>query len=298
MAGFLQNALKIRSRAEEAASDLPALMVQAQKAVASVLHGEHAQRKAGNGEKFWQFREYVPGDRPQDIDWRQSAKTDRVFIRQKEWQTTQDTIFWCSRYKGMDFHSGNNPSKADAAKVLTLALTILVTRAGDRAGLLGGTRPGRSEKTLENLGNNLINNQADEGILPSAVNPLPAHATFIQIGDFLSPVEEIKHCFQSFGGRADSGLVIQVLDPAELELPYDGRVVFEDPDGQNQELVNHVGSVRNGYQARIEEHRHALERLCRQQGWHYALHRTDADIADTLAVVWAQMSRSFMEMQA
>lgn len=291
MAGFLRSALKFRTEAEDATSQLPALMVQAQRAVASVLHGEHAQRKSGAGEKFWQYREYVPGDRPQDIDWRQSGKTDRVYIKQKEWQTTQTTALWCSRYAGMNFQSGKNPTKAEVTKVLTLALALLTNRAGDQIGLLGTSNFGRSERALETLGNDLCLPSDDHAPLPHTNTPLPQHAALIQIGDFLQPIEEIKAALKPLSARADSGLIVQVLDPAELELPYNGRIVFEAPSGTDQETINHVPSIRDGYQARIQAHIEEVQALCKRYGWHYALHRTDVPLSETLSAIWLEISK-------
>lgn len=287
----------LRRAAEEAASDLPALMARAEKAVANMLHGEHAQRKPGIGERFWQYREYAPGDRPQDIDWRQSAKGDRVYIKQKEWQTTQTAVFWCAGGAGMDFTSGRRfASKAVEARTLTLALAILMTRAGEQVGLYGGGRSGRTELSLQRIGEALVSENGFKDDLPDpAAARLPLHCTLVQIGDFLSPLEDIEATFKKLSARSSSGLVIQVLDPAEIELPYSGRVLFETPGGSMREPVNHVESIREQYKARIEFHINGLRSLCRQQQWHYVLHRTDRDVAETLAEVWASMSHDVLE---
>jgi uncharacterized protein (DUF58 family) len=287
----------LRRAAEEAASDLPALMARAERAVAGMLQGEHAQRKPGTGERFWQFREYVPGDRPQDIDWRQSAKGDRTYIKQKERQTTQTALFWCGGGAGMDFSSSKKfASKAVEAKTLTLALAILMTRAGEQVGILGGGRTGRTELSLQRIGDSLINDDASFGELPDTEGAmLPMNCSLIQIGDFLSPLEEIEETFKSLSPRASSGLVIQVLDPAEIELPYSGRVLFEAPTDSSREAINHVDSIRDQYRERIEFHTNGLRALCRQQQWHYTLHRTDRDVADTLSDIWAEMSHDILE---
>ena len=286
------NILLTRQRAEDAASDLPALMASAEKAVSSVLLGEHTQRKTGAGERFWQFREYMPSDRPQDIDWRQSGKTDQVYIRQKEWQTPQGTIFWCSRSAGMEFTSDEAlPSKAEAAKVLTLALAMLITRAGDQVGLYGHQRTGRSEAALQRIGTGLFEELKNPTPLPPDTYATPKNSSLVQIGDFLEPPEDIEHVFKNLSAQSQSGLVIQVLDPAEIELPYQGRVIFEDPQNKGREIVNHVGSIRAAYKERIESQMASVESLCRKYQWNYFLHRTDTPAKETLAAIWAQMNR-------
>ena len=48
----------------------------------------------GMGENFWQFRPYQTGDTVEGIDWRQSAKGDRLYIRETEWSAAQTVWLW------------------------------------------------------------------------------------------------------------------------------------------------------------------------------------------------------------
>lgn len=277
--------LPLRQRAEDAAAHLSFLMAEADKAVASILHGEHRQRKSGSGERFWQFREYHPGDRPQDIDWRQSGKTDRVFIRQKEWQTNQGCFFWMTRSESMAFQSSDKIlSKADAARVLTLALALLLTHGGEEIGILGSPRKGRSQAALQTLADSLLETAWHAETLPSG-RPAPNSSVYL-LGDFLDPIDEIEIAFKNLSAQSDAGFVIQILDPAELELPYDGRIVFEAPTDKQRELVNNVGSVRAEYSRRINAHIAAVRNICQTCEWHHVLHATNRDIKDTLLEVW------------
>jgi uncharacterized protein (DUF58 family) len=291
MAEYLKKALSLRRKAEQESADLPSLMALAEKAASSILHGEHTQRKSGPGEKFWQFREYSPGDRPQDIDWRQSAKTDRVYVRQKEWQTTQNTAFWCASGPGMEFSSKKSiPTKSEIAKILTLALSLLMTRSGEQIGLLGAGRMGRSENILQHIGNALCDPARKSENLPDIKSHrLAANTSLIQIGDFLQPYEEIESVFKSLSGQTTNGIVIQILDPAEINLPYQGRVIFEDPANRARENISHVRSIKQAYKERIREHLRQIDQLCRHCGWRYMLHRTDKPLNDTLATLWAQI---------
>ncbi len=283
-------ALSLRRHAEDSAAHLASLMVEAEKAVVGILHGEHRQRKSGSGERFWQFREYHPGDRPQDIDWRQSGKTDRVFIRQKEWQTNQSAFFWCSRAKGMDFRSDDNlPTKADAAKIITLALGLLMTHSGEEIGMLGSTRKGRSEAALQAIAENLMDETIPGEALPG--DKAPRHSALFLAGDFLSPPGDIQPVFKNLSAQSDSGFVIQILDPAEIELPYDGRVVFEEPSHDKQrELVNNVSSIRAEYRHRVAAHIAAVKKTCLDCEWHHVLHPTNRDIKNTLLEIWTTLS--------
>lgn len=289
----------LRRRAEENAAGLPALMAAAEHAAAGVMAGAHTRRRAGAGEKFWQFREYHEHDRPQDIDWRQSAKGERVFIRQKEWQTMQTAFLWVAGGPGMDFSSSRRlPRKSETAQILALSFALLMTRAGERVGLLGGSaRPGRSENAMARLGAALLTETPHFPVLPPDLEPDASsrHSALILIGDFLSPPEQIAAAFESLRAFEGSALVLQTLDPAEIELPYDGRAIFRDPAGGPRRIVDNVGSVREAYRHRIENQIADVAALARQHHWSYLLHRTDADIADTLAAAWAAMSPQALE---
>jgi len=126
----------LRHKAEKAAQSVEGLLVEAERAAMSVLHGGHARRTSGSGEKFWQFREYAPDDEPRMIDWRQSAKGARVYVKQREWETAQSILFWCLRSKGMDFSSapGKVPTKLECAQILSLAVALLSVRGGENVG--------------------------------------------------------------------------------------------------------------------------------------------------------------------
>jgi uncharacterized protein (DUF58 family) len=281
----------LRRKAEEAASSLPALMLKAERAAQNIFHGEHAQRRAGAGEKFWQFREYTPQDRPQDIDWRQSGKTDRVFIRQKERQLPQTALFWTCTDSSMNFSSEKQfPTKEEAARVLILAMSILMTHSGERVGMLGASKTGRSESSLENISVLLTNPETKEALPMHA--PVRGHknSEVILAGDFLSSTEDIERSFKSLVPMTGGGLVIQVLDPAEIELPYDGRAIFEDNANIHREIVQNVPSIREQYRQRIEKHCDEVHDICKGCGWNYILHRTDKPYEKTLLQVWTILS--------
>ena len=78
----------IHHKAEELAALLP-LMVAAERVAATVSQGVHGRRSVGQGETFWQFRRYGFGDSTQLIDWRQSAKSQPVYVRETEWEAAQ-----------------------------------------------------------------------------------------------------------------------------------------------------------------------------------------------------------------
>jgi uncharacterized protein (DUF58 family) len=272
-------------------------MLKSQKIAESVLHGEHARRKPGTGENFWQFREYIPTDRPQDIDWRQSAKGDNIYIKQKEWLVTRKVLFWCAGGKSMNF--GSNPenpfyTKQENAQIMCLALALLLQRSYEQIGIYGGGRAGRSELAMERLGQYLLDRshaKPEDGSLPDTTSStLPRHAIFIGVGDFLSPIEEIEARFDILGQQTKNALIIQTLDPAEIYLGFSGRVRFKGIAAE-EEIINNVSNIRENYKQRITNHIKQIEALCVRYNWNYQLHCTDKDIGYTLKAIWESIER-------
>ncbi|HEY8014108.1 MAG TPA: DUF58 domain-containing protein, partial [Dongiaceae bacterium] len=218
-----------RREAEGLAARLPPLLIAALRVAATVEQGVHGRRRIGTGDAFWQFRQYQPGEPATRIDWRQSAKSDRLFLRETEWAAAQSVWFWRDASASMDWHSAPGlPRKRERAEVLTLALASLLLRAGERVALLGGDLPpSASRATVERMALELdAADAAGSESLPPG-RPLPRHAQLVLMGDFLSPLPAIEAALRPHAERGVKGHLLMVSDPAEESLPFLGRVRFE-----------------------------------------------------------------------
>lgn len=275
---------KLRKQAGQASDPLPALMMQAERVAANIIHGAHGQRKAGAGEKFWQFREYQDSDRPQDIDWRQSAKNDHVFIKQREWQATQKTYLWCAQGKSMTFASTKHlKTKQETAQILTLALALLLIKGEENIGIFGNQKTGRGHNRIEDIAHALITDAHIDHELPDHQSfHLPQNAGFIAVGDFLCPLEEIERNFADIATRTKNVAIIQILDPYEIDLEYKGRIQFNGLSTAQNTLINNVSSIRDNYNARMQNHIQSLQNLVHGYGWSYHLHQSNEDLSAAL----------------
>lgn len=289
---LFNNIKSLRAKAEDNISGLPGLVMHAEKIAATIMHGEHSQRKSGSGETFRQFRPYESSDRPQDIDWRQSAKADQVFIKQRELQSTIKTYLWRAHGESMDFSSDATfMRKQDAANILTMALALLTRSAKEPIGLIDDMKSGRSDAHMHAIANtlSLAPLKGADDVLPDiegGVVPFPRHSAFYGIGDFLSPIEEVEACFSKIAAKTQNVIIVQVLDPAEITLNYNGRVRFRNHDAHDH-IVNHVPSIRSAYQERVYAHIEQIQRLCLGYNWGVYLHTTDTPLRDALHDIWA-----------
>ncbi|HYL31872.1 MAG TPA: DUF58 domain-containing protein [Stellaceae bacterium] len=265
----------LRHRAEAASLALPPLLIAAERVAATVLQGTHGRRRTGQGETFWQFRQYEPGDPVTRIDWRESAKSQHVYVRETEWEAAQSVYLWRDASGSMDYASDTNlPTKRDRAELLTLALAALLVRGGERVTLMGsGAAPAYGRGVLDRLAL-LLERSAIAADLP-AFEKLPRHGQVVWIGDLLAPLETTAALVLRYADAGLKGHLLQVLDPAEESLPFAGRVRFEGLEDENPLLVSRVEAIRTGYAERLRRHRDGLAALTRGAGWTFATHRTD-----------------------
>lgn len=269
--------ISLRQGADALSAALPALMLQAEQIANTLSHGEHGRRRSGIGESFWQFRHYNPGDAANKIDWRQSAKSQSHFVRENEWQGAQSVWLWCDRSPSMDYCSAfAAQSKQQRALVLSLALASLLMRGGERIGLLqpGGAPASSGRAAFSRLAENMVLTPAGENDLPPLLG-LPRFARLVLVGDFLAPLEETGALVRSYAAKGVQGHLLQVLDPAEEDLPFAGKVRFEGMQGEGNLTVGRVEGLRGAYHRRIQQHQDELRALCRGAGWSFANHRTD-----------------------
>jgi len=318
--------LRLQQTAESVSAALPPLLVAAERVASTVAQGVHGRRRVGQGETFWQFRQYEPGDAPQRIDWRQTAKSDRVFVREMEWEAAQSVWLWRDASPSMDWRSSRElPTKRARADLLLLALAVLLVRAGERVALLGSGRlPGSGKAMISRLALGLHRatqaqesagepqtpqEDQEERASPAAKSPvvtsglpatedLPRHAQGIFLGDFLAPLEHIAERLRYFAERGLRGHMVQILDPAEACLPYRGRVRFEGLEAEEPWLLSKVETVREAYLARVELQREGLQEIARSLGWTASLHHTDSPPQMALLAAYSALSHNLVAQPA
>lgn len=294
-----ENTQATQQRAERLAAVLPPLLVRAERVAATVAQGVHGRRRVGMGDTFWQFRHYEMGDPTQRIDWRRSARSDALFVRETEWEAAASVWLWCDLSPSMAYRSSPQlPEKGDRAALLLLALTALLVRGDEHIALLGSgqlPRPGRQalnrialllDRRQEHL------EEAMQGSLP-VFELLPRHGQLVLIGDLLAPLEETDALVRRFAARGVKGHLVQILDPAEESLPFAGRNRFEGLEGEGEVLIRRVESVRSAYIERLAQHRDGLRTIARAVGWDFVTHRTDHAPEQALLALYATLSANW-----
>lgn len=286
----------LRHEAEELAAPLPALLVEAERVANTVAFGIHGRRRVGQGETFWQYRQYTSGDARNAIDWRKSArapKNETLFVRDNEWEAAQSVYLYSDHSPSMHYHSsGHYPRKSDAATVMTLALALLLVRAGERIANLAGTGPPATGRAaFDRLATEIGSNDVSGDRIPMD-RKLPAHARVILISDFLEPLDVIRQKLDALTAQGITGHMVQISDPAEETFPFAGRLQFEAPSGGPKITFGRSENLKDDYRLAWVAHREALADRATRTGWTFVSHCTDTPPQSTLLSLYLDLAGS------
>lgn len=265
---------KSANQAQVLAAELPRLILAAERlafAAAPGLHGRHA---AGPGHAFWQFRDWQNGDDTRNIDWRRSAQGDRLYLKDREREASANIELCLVDSPTLDFASDKTlPTKRERASLLLLASAAILLRAGERVGLAGSPPQRAGPAALTAIA---------AGLISGVHAPNNPQARQIICGDFLQPDPEFTH-------RA-GGVVLHILDPAECDFPYRGRVIFEGLGDASEIEAANAELWQTAYRSRIGALREHVAQSALAAGQTPVFHRTDMPPAHALAALYQALS--------
>jgi uncharacterized protein (DUF58 family) len=277
----------------ELAVRLAGLTFRARRTVDGLLAGMHRSPHRGASAIFKEHRGYRPGDDPRLIDWRAYARSDRYTIKHFEHETQLRGTLALDISRSMHWGSGDL-SKLDHAATLLAALAYVLTRQGDAVSLITFDQtvrdrvPPRSGAAhLDYLMRVLADPSAphDETSLRESLDKLLEHAgrmgLVVVASDLLDLEDSALDPIARLQARGHQTIVLHVLDPAEIELPYDQPTRFEGLEGESPLEVDPQG-VRRRYREAIDQFLSSCQRRIVAAGGRYMLARTDTPPEHTL----------------
>jgi uncharacterized protein (DUF58 family) len=280
----------LQREAAELSGVLEHLSVEARQVAAQLAMGIHGRRRPGPGEEFWEFRAFVPGEAAHRIDWRRSARDDRLYVREREWESAASYAIWFDLSPSMHFVSNlAQKPKRDRAIVIGLALADMLVHAGERVALYGRTSPMASRQIILRLAEALLRAGAQEsapGGFPPDI-PLRRQDRLVLIGDFILPAAEFAEKLRALAAKGVRGTILMVRDPVEEEFPFSGELEFEGMESPDLWRVGEAGEVATRYRERILAHRAELRRIATRHGFSFLHHVTDRPPAEVLLMLAA-----------
>jgi uncharacterized protein (DUF58 family) len=291
------HAIRLTQQGDVLSSALPPLLVQAEKVAASVILGIHGRKAAGPGESFWQYRPYTFGDSTQRIDWHRSARADGVYIRENEWESANTLWVWANTSDRMNYKSHlASVTKRERAQLIAAAMACLAVRGHERVGALGGLRhAAHGRVALARVSEHIASLREDS--IPQPMG-MQRRAAAVIVSDFLDDADQLRKALTGIASAKIRGHLVQIADPAEESLPFDGRIEFKGIDLPATYLARKTEDLRADYVKAYAAHRVMLRELARSLGFSFTVHRTDQPAASVLLPLHLQVSGRAMTPQA
>ncbi len=235
--------------------------------VEGFLNGLHRSIYLGLSLDFAEHRPYMPGDDIRRIDWRLFGRTDRHYIKLFEAETNANFVVLLDVSRSMSYGS-HQVTKLDYARYLAACLTYFSRHQRDRVGLITFDNDvvDYIPPSARNLDLCLHTLQKAKASRPGelakpllkSMESLRRKGILVLISDLYQDIQEVVDAVRLLRGPGHDVMVFHVLDPAEIEFPFEGPANFQDMEtGEDLPLV--PGKIRDGYKGLLEAHRTELQ---------------------------------------
>lgn len=248
------------------------LELRARLVVEGFVSGLHRSPYRGFSVEFAEHREYAPGDDLRYLDWKVYGKSDRFYVKRYEEETNLLCHVVLDISESMDFGT-EGVRKFDYASTIAAALSYLVVEQGDAAGLVlfdddvrallpAGNSTAHVRRVFETIEKAKPQGRTDVGkVLVRVSEQLRKRGLVVVVSDLVGNVEEILRGLRQLRSRRHDVIVLQVLDPAEVEFRFEDMTLFEGLE-EHADLLADPKSLRASYLARLEEFRRRLRAGC------------------------------------
>jgi uncharacterized protein (DUF58 family) len=230
---------------------LSSLSVRARVIVEGAFAGTHHNPHAGTSIEFAEHKEYAPGDDVRHIDWKAVGRVGRYYIKRFEDETEMRTFLLVDASASMGY-GRQGPSKLAYASYLAAALAYLLAQQGDPAGLLvfddrtrqylpPRTRGGHIRDLLQALDGVYPAGRTEPGRALAHVGEMADRRSLVVLfTDLLDAPADLADRLRQLRSRGNDVVLFQILDPDEVELPFDELTHFEamEPDDARRLLVD------------------------------------------------------------
>lgn len=270
------------------------LYLRARWVVEGMMSGIHRSRSKGFSVEFEQHREYSPGDEIRRIDWKALGRFDRYFVKEYEDETNLRAYLLVDTSGSMDYAS-DGVTKFDYGCTLAASLAYLILRQQDAAGIVTFSDhietfiPPKAKRdyliqilrALENRGPAGETNVGK--ILEEIAGQIKRRGLVVLVSDLLDEPEQILKGLRLFRFKGNDVIVFHLLDPAELSLPFDGNILFEDLEELNLRVVADPRAIRKTYREVVEEFTSRMRQECHDNVIDYQLIATSTPLDRALA---------------
>ncbi len=269
-----------------------ALGLLARKIVEGYKVGEHRSPLKGFAIEFAQHREYAPGDDVRHMDWKILGRSDKLFIKQYEQDTNYMANILLDASGSMAYGSGEL-TKLHCAKMIAACLSYVIVQQRDAVavGFIGGENPvlyprtdtpGRLPWVMESLAPVEAGGDSDLGADLTKLSPqIKPRSIVVIVSDLLKGEDDFFRSLARFQHQNTEVILFHVMDPAELNMPFTGKVRFEGLEGE-EALTTHPEEFALAYREEVQKFCRGIRRQCEACDAHYVLVDTSKPLGETL----------------
>ena len=270
-----------------------ALGMNARFIVEGYMAGEHKSPYRGFAIEFAQHREYAPGDDVRHVDWKVQAKTERLYIKQYEQETNFVAHLLLDGSESMNYGSGEL-SKLEYGKMMAACLSYLILYQRDAVAL--GIFDEEVQEYLSRSDNRdnlfkIMDRLAGFGperetriapVLHGMASQIRRKGIVIVISDFFDDEQEVIEGIQHLRFNGHEVIVMQVLDPHEIDFPFSGMIEFDGLENIPR-IQTRPSQIKKSYHREFEAFRERLRTACERHQCHFVDVRTDDSLDEILS---------------
>lgn len=255
------------------------LELLARTVVDGFINGLHRAPHLGFSLDFAEHRGYEPGDDLRRVDWRVFGRTDRFYVKQFEADSNSNCVVALDVSTSMRFGS-RGITKLDYGRYLAASLVYFSHKQRDRVGLMTFDSevveyvPPSAKHlefalfALDRIGDARPGSLA--GPLLRMTERLRRRGIVAIISDLYDEPDAVAAAVKPLRFQGHDVVVFHVLDPAELEFPFDEAASFQDLEsGDRMPIV--PDALRDQYRALVRQHVETLGRLFKDSRIDYTL---------------------------
>ena len=256
---------------------LGTMELKARTVVEGFLSGLHRSPYKGFSVEFAEYRQYLPGDDLNTLDWKIYARTDRHYVKKFEEETNLECHILLDQSASMAYRGAAPMTKLEYGSVLAGSLAFLMNRQRDATGLMAfdeqirvrlpaAARGGHLHAVLLALERLQPGLRSDVGRpLNQLAGALLKRSLVVLISDLLDDAEPVIRGLRHLKGRGSEVVVFQVLDPNELTFPFTGATTFTDVETAERVTAD-PGQARADYLRALGDLTHRYDRELRGAG--------------------------------
>ena len=257
------------------------LELGARMVVEGFMAGMHRSPYHGFSVEFAQHREYTYGDDTRHIDWKIYGKSGRYYIKQYEVETNFIAHILHDASESM-LYASREMTKLEYANYLTASLSYLITAQQDAVGvgifnegLQKLIEPRQAPAHVHTICSELEQvrpqKKTDIGrIMHEFADRIARRGIVIVISDFLDDPARIMAGLNHLRFSRHEVIVMHVLDPYELDFPFDGLIKFKGLE-EYPEITCQPRMLRRSYLEELNKHILALKVACERNLCDYVL---------------------------